>query len=257
MANRVLLTVASVLTVFALSGCLKMDADIEVHEDATVSGEMTMAMSKEMVKMLDSLAEEFGGDDAQESDDDADEADGEFFDSDEIPAGARVEPYEDDRFIGQKMTFSKITVDELNQSAETGDDTDESDWTLVRQGDEFIFESVADFGSEDAAEASADEMDLGFDKLLEDSEIRISVTFPGEVVEATGEIDGNTVVWTPQFGEKVTLRAVAKAEGGTNWLLVAGAGVGVLVLLGVALLFAMRRKGTPPTAPGTPAADSL
>ena len=52
-----LLTVTALL---ALTGCLKLDADIEVHEDETISGTMTLGMSKDAVEMLDSMAEGFG-----------------------------------------------------------------------------------------------------------------------------------------------------------------------------------------------------
>lgn len=249
--RRLFAALVVVLTALVLTGCMKVDMDIEVHDDSMVSGEMTMAVSKEMKTLMESFAQEFG----EGADVDTDGMDGNFFESDDVPEGAKVEPFENDKFIGQTMTFEKIGLAEINESA-TGDDAEE--WTIRRDGDTFVFTAEGDFASEDAAEAEGDPMDLGLDKLFADAELRIAVTFPGDVIESNGEIDGRTVVWTPEFGETLTMRAVAEAEGnsvlpdvldptsgeggGIGVLVAVVAGVVVLLLLALGLLLAVRRK---------------
>ena len=45
------------------------------------------------------------------------------------------------------------------------------------------------------------------------AELRIAITFPGEVLETNGQVEGTTVTWEPVFGERNVLSAVASASG--------------------------------------------
>jgi hypothetical protein len=45
------------------------------------------------------------------------------------------------------------------------------------------------------------------------AQLRIAITFPGEVLETNGQVDGTTVTWEPVFGERNVLTAVASASG--------------------------------------------
>lgn len=233
MRSRIAASVSlTVLAMVALTGCLKLDADIEVHTDETVSGTMTLGVSKELISMFEEMAEGMGGESTGGFDED-------MFNPDEVPEGAEVEPFEDDKFIGQTITFSDITLEELTSS--TTDESEDS-WTLVHEGDEFIFEGDASFSSEETT-TETEGMDLGLDEIFAQSDMRIALTFPGEVTEANGEIDGNTVVWRPKFGETLQMRAVAKDKAGFPWMPVLS-GAAVVLLLGVlgGLAWAMRRR---------------
>ena len=251
--RRVLTIFIALATTLALTGCLKVDMALEVHEDSMVSGEMTMGISKAAKQMMEGFAESFG--------DEADASGGlddEFFEADDVPEGATVEPYEDDKFIGQTMKFDKVSLEEINQST-TEEDSDE--WTLRREGDTFVFEADGDFGGEEASEAQDTDMDLGFEELFAEAELRIAVTFPGDVIESNGEIDGRTVVWTPEFGDQLTMHAVAQAEddsilpgflsnssssesgfGVTGVVLAVMGGLLVLLVIALGLLLITRRK---------------
>ena len=45
-------------------------------------------------------------------------------------------------------------------------------------------------------------------------ELRVKFSFPGKVMSASkgGKISGNSVTWTPVFGKKLVMKAVAKAN---------------------------------------------
>jgi len=78
--------------------------------------------------------------------------------------------------------------------------------------------------------------------LLEQFDMSISVTFPGAVIEHDGTLDGNTVTWTPAFGEITTLHAVGSAvDGGASPGLWIGVGL-VVVLVVIVLMLAMRGR---------------
>ena len=279
MRNLITPALLTVTALLALSGCVKLDADLEVHDDETVSGTMTLAMSKKAIAMVEEMAESMGdfgaeldaldsasdsGSDSESGSDtgkdtgkDADEegtddVEGltsdlteELFPTDDLPEGAEVEAYEDDKFIGQTMTFSRIAVGELGDFiAATSDDegakSDSGDgWSLTREGDTYVFEGDAVLAEESAEdEAGA----MGMEGLFDDSEIRISVTFPGEVVESNGEVDGNTVTWRPAFGDTLQMRAQAEASAGFPVWPAVGALSGVLLLGGMVLVALRQRR---------------
>lgn len=243
MHRRLAPALLTAVALVSLTGCVKLDADIEVHTDETVSGTMTVGMSKQLMEMMEGFGESFGesmgGDETgdETGDDSSATLDEDFFEPDEVPEGATVEPYEDDKFIGQTMTFSDITLDEL--SASTSDDGEEEMWTLTREGDTFIFDGNADF-AEEGDTAQAEEM--GFEEMFDDADLEISVTFPGRVTESNGEVDGNTVTWRPVFGETLDMHAEAKATSSFPVWPVVGAVAGVLLLGGLVLLALRQRR---------------
>ncbi|WP_181310986.1 LppM family (lipo)protein [Nocardioides campestrisoli] len=258
----------AVTAMLALSGCVKLDAELEVHEDETVSGTMTLAMSKKAIAMVEEMTEGFGelgasldevtGEEGTEEPDGSGTADldlpdddltkgmtEEMFPTEDLPEGAEVEAYEDDKFLGQTMTFTRISVGELGDLVAATSDEEAADsqpgkgWSLTREGDTYVFEGNADF-SEEGAEEEADAM--GMEGLFEDSELRIAVTFPGSVVDSNGEVDGNTVTWRPAFGETLEMRAEAAASEEFPVWPVVGAVSGVLLLAGLVLVAVRERR---------------
>jgi hypothetical protein len=246
----------TVVALVSLTGCMKLDADLEVHEDETVSGSMTVGMSKQAVEMMSSFGEGFGGafsegedggtDGEEPAEPDLEGFEDEFFDADDVPEGAEVEPYEDDKFIGQTMTFDGISMDELNATSGEEEDT----WTLTREGDTFIFAGNADF-SEEEGEPDAAEMEgmEEIEAMFAESEMEISVTFPGRVTDSNGEVDGNTVTWRPEFGEALDMRAEADASPSFPVWPVVGGVVGVLLLGGLVLIALRQRRSRETPSP--------
>ena len=75
----------------------------------------------------------------------------------------------------------------------------------MREGDEFHVTGGFDMSGQ---EFTGTEIPQQF---LENFEFRISITFPGPVSSASGDIDGNTVTWEPRVGQNTEIQAVASA----------------------------------------------
>jgi hypothetical protein len=192
----------------ALAGCMKIDMDMTLSEDDTVSGTMIMAFS-------DQLAETMGMD-PQELWSQA----GSDFES-TLPDGATQEPYADGEYTGTEMSFSGMSLDEFD-SGTAGDQL-----SITRDGDSFVVDGTMDLSASAEFGPMPDEMGDTFD-------VRIAVTFPGPVSESNGTVNGNTVTWNPPMGEATELHAVGSAEGGGSfpwWLVWLVVGVLVVVVV--------------------------
>jgi hypothetical protein len=175
--------------------------------------------------------------------------------------GVTTAPYEDDTFIGQTVTFDAVPIPQF--SSGEGSDT----LQIVREGDQFKVTGVMDLSS--ASGSTGDpQIDAIVQEALKSAEIRITMTFPGEVVSSNGTIDGNSVTWEPKIGERTEIQAVAKATGGSSfpWLWIVIAAVVVVVVIVVVVALSARGKkgeaapeveaGAEVTAPATPAAET-
>lgn len=242
--------VLGILGLLLLSGCFKADMDLEVTEDDLVSGTMLIALDEELAAM-------------------ADEGDDVLPDPDDLPEGARVEEYAEDGMVGQRVTFSDVPLAEFD--AQLQEDVEEgSAWSLTRDGDQFVFD--ASFSADEMA-ADADDSPTGenaefekqmqamMEQMLSTAEFRVAITFPGEVEETNGELEGTTVTWDLDITKGADMHAVAAADsGGALEDLSAAAGggdggfptvpviVGAVALLGAAAagwLLLRRRRGAP------------
>ncbi|WP_188521922.1 LppM family (lipo)protein [Isoptericola cucumis] len=209
----------------ALAGCMKVDMDMTLSEDDTVSGSMVMAISNQ-------LAETMGMEPGQLWD----QAGGEL--QQDLPEGATQEPYSDDEYTGSEFTFTDAPIENFSGGGA-------EDLSITREGDEYVVTGTMDLSE------GADQLGSMPDGVKDSFDVRIAVTFPGPVGETNGTVDGNTVVWTPQLGETTEIQARGAAEAGSSfpWWLV-GLVVGVLVLaLVVVLVVRSRRSGAAATAP--------
>lgn len=224
-----LLTVSGLLL---LSGCFKIDADFTVNADETVDGTMIVAIDKETRDMLSSMGEGSTGDE-------------DLMDLDDLPEGADAEEYDDGDFVGQEITFEGVGFEELMSGTDAdGEVTDE--WSLTHEDGELTFDGTFDLTSED------DEFDTS--ALMKGAEISISMEFPGDVSEANGDIDGNTVTWSPEVGETNEMHAVAADEAGFPYGLVAGLVAGFLLLAALAAFLVLSRRTSSPRPSATPPA---
>jgi hypothetical protein len=225
-ATRVLALGA--LTVL-LTGCLKLTMDLEVSSEDAVSGTAVFAVSRDILELTGgSLEDVIGNDSIVPSD----------------VEGVTVAPYEDDEFAGQEITFDAVPLEEFNQ--EGGEDA----LSIERQGDRFVVSGALDLTMDEA-----DTEGIPFDpqQMFDEADIRITLSFPGDVESSNGDVDGNTVTWTPTVGERTQLNAVASAvDGGDSglllWVLVAI--VALAVIAAVAIASRRRRTSPPPTASG-------
>jgi hypothetical protein len=158
----------------------------------------------------------------------------------DLPAGSDAEPYREDGFVGQQVTFESVPLSEFAGSgalSATGEDL-----SIVREGDEFHVSGAFDMSGE---EFTGTEVPQEF---LENFEFTIAITFPGKVVSATGDIDGNTVTWEPTIGENTRIEAVASAipSSSSPILLIMLVALGALVL-GAVVFFLTHRRPAPAT----------
>lgn len=191
------------VVLLTLTGCVKVDLDLEVHSDDTISGTLIMGVSKE-VPNAEQAVDQLQG---------------------QLPPGATSEPWSDDKFVGVQITYDNTPIDQFSTpSAGMGGDTGLG---LRREGDFFIL------GSPDAETDSPDLTGL-------QPVYRVRLTFPGPVVEGTGQIDGRSIEWTDM---NVNPYVKARATSVVLVPLLIGAAV-VLVLAAAALVvfLALRRQ---------------
>ncbi|MEN5075997.1 hypothetical protein ABE437_19425, partial [Isoptericola cucumis] len=212
------------VSLVALAGCMKVDMDLTLSEDDTVSGSMIMAFS-------DQFAETMGMEPGQMWDQAGSELE------QGLPEGASQEPYSADGYTGTEITFTDAPIEDF---AGTGAE----DMSITRDGDEYVVTGTMDLSE------GADQLDSMPEGVRDSFDVRIAITFPGAVGDNNGTVEGNTVSWTPQIGEATEIQARGAAEAGSSfpWWLV-GLVVGVLVLaLVVVLVVRSRRSAAAATA---------
>lgn len=235
MAGRLL---AFTTLVILLSSCIKLNMDLTVSTDNTVSGSAVVAIDKQLLALTGQPVDQiFGGDTI-------------------APAGTQgisTKDYEDDTFIGQEITFEGAPIAALSESE------DADALKIVREGDVFTVTGALDMTNDTGGGAT----DEAMQEALATADIRIAITFPGPVTSSNGEIDGNTVSWSPKVGERTELEAQASAipSGSSSpvlWIVIAV--VAVLAAIGGVMM--MRRRSavgaegpsdaTAPAMPATP-----
>ncbi|WP_081784895.1 DUF3153 domain-containing protein [Cellulomonas sp. KRMCY2] len=216
----------------ALTGCVKVDMDIQLQSDDTVDGSLLFAVSSELAELSgqdpEALAEQMQQD-MTEGDD---------------SGTTRTEPYDDGEYIGSTTYFEGETLDYFGASS---DDPDAL--KIVREGDEFVVS-----GAMDLTDAGAEDMgDVGGAM-----DVRIAITFPGAVGDHDGTLDGKTVVWEPVIGERTEINARGSAVeggglGGLQPLLIGLIALVALAAIGVVVFLVVRsrRAGAAP-APAVP-----
>ena len=248
---------AFVALVFLMTGCIKLNMNLGINSDNTVSGTIEFGIQKELVDLTGQNVEDLLGSDAP-------------FPS--SAPGVTVEPFDDGEFAGRQVILEGVPIEEFNSGGTVGASgaTGTSGPTsgagadslrIARQGDTFVVTGVLDL-SRALSGVTGPLAGTGGAQFFESANIRIAITFPGEVLQAPGgEIDGNTVTYMPEFDERLEINATGSAVdngeaadvvGGSDSflpLILIIAGV-VLVLLIVGFLVVRGRRhedggGTP------------
>jgi hypothetical protein len=258
-----------------LTGCIKLNMNLGINDDDTVSGTIQLGVDKQLLELSGQNAEDLLGGDSP-------------FPS-KAP-GVTVEPFDDGEFAGQEFTFESVPLEEFNSGGFAGATglsgvTGSSDaLNIQRRGDTFVVTGALDLSSGLSGATGPFGGSRGAD-LFRSADVKIAFTFPGEVIQAPGgQIDGNTVTYVPTFGERLEINATGSAidngqaqdvtsgDGGSNLLLYIIIGGAVLVLL-VVLFLVLRGRGskdkgagpasgfgeaavTAPQAPAPPASPS-
>lgn len=222
--KRLLIPALLASSAFVLSGCLDVDADLAVNEDATATGEMTIAISSEIsgllglgsgVDLVDQLKQ--GMLDGAEGVEDLD-----------------CEPAEQENAVAMVCSFE-------NQVFDQADDI----WNIYASDDN----TVTFYSS--SGEQAAEEQDSGlFDDLVDFDfgGYQIDVDMPGPIVS----VDGTNVDQTSETSFRIeaglndSFETIIVAEDGSSsfpWILLIVIGVAVLAVIAlVAFLIGRSRS---------------
>jgi hypothetical protein len=215
--------IATCTLAMLMTGCVKVDLNMQLHGNNTVSGTMVFAVSRDLLALTGSSADDLLGQITASAG--------------PLPAGVGLQQsaYADDRFEGKTYTFKDVPIDEFNRGTTAGESI-----AIQRVGDTFQVN-----GEVDLSPASTGPLQPGAAQLAKDMELRIAITFPGPVFQQSGgTISGNTVTWMPAFGEKTEIRATGSAigSGGPGALLWILIGLAIVLVVVVALVLIRGRR---------------
>jgi hypothetical protein len=107
MMNRVRAALVVVACLVALTGCVKLDADLKVNSNETVSGNMQIGVDKQLLESsgqsLDKVRQQIESGIKETTTD-----------------GVTCKQYEDDRYVGSNCTFEGVPFDKMGSSSGDG-----------------------------------------------------------------------------------------------------------------------------------------
>lgn len=217
--GRRLAALLLVPVVAVLSGCLKMDTEIEITGLDDVNIRMLLAIEDTYASMISEACAE------------------------EAQPGTTVTPYNEDGFIGCTIEAEGFPADQLGATGQELSITEaEGEYTFTMGGLGGAAD-MSELGVEDGAITSA--MFTSF---------RVAVTFPGQVTSNNGSstVDGNTVTWTDPTDLLSGEGLKASGEAGPGWsgVLLWTALVALGVAAVVAVVVVLRRRNAPAPAMG-------
>ena len=218
------------------TGCIKVDLSLQLHSDDTVDGTMTYAVSRDLLTLTNSTADDLLGQVASDG---------------PLPSGVPHEDsdYADDTFVGKTLAFSDVDIGAFQRSGVGGETL-----SIQRVGDSFQVS-----GEVDLTASATGQLQPGTAQLAKDMQLRLAITFPGPVQTQTGGVvTGNTVTWTPVYGQKTEIQATGSALGDetTSPLMWIAIVAGVVVLTVLVILLVRRGRRSAPGEPQVPAPTS-
>lgn len=225
--------------VLALTGCIKVDANVAIASDATASGTFGFELQKEAASFLEIN-------------------DLESFKS-QIDEGALTEGDELDSFQECVSSESDTGYVYTCTFANTPFTATDGLWTITKEGSTIVFRMVSEGGGEDAADAGALLGDAGL------GSIDVAVEFPGPITSVEGDLVEQTSETTAKISGSMmdTINVTIRSEEGSSGPNVAAilvvaiaAGVAVLLVVAVILLVMRRRAGTHEPATADTEADT-
>lgn len=217
------------LTLFVLTGCVKLNSDLDVSKDLTLSGTMSVMMKKSAIEDLGQTTDEALEEMTRDMPDMSDR-------------GVTTGEVHDELYVGIQFTLDDVdptqfTEDELGFISQLS--LSEQDGTISLSMPNPVAMPSMDMpapptGGYSGAAPGID-TGLGVDSIrsMLDESI-MTFTFPGKVIEAPGaEVNGSTASWDLQTFEGEELTAEAQASGFPWWILIV---IGTIVLLGIVAL---------------------
>lgn len=183
------------LSSFILAGCIKIDMNLEVTSQDKISGDVTLAISEALAVLAESSDSSSLGNGIYE----------------DLP-GVRVEQYNENGFTGQKIFFRAVPIEVFSQ-----EESEEGILQIVRDGDYLVTTGNFGLAEEETSEESVDFLAGGLiENIYDSADIKISIKYPGEIVETNGQITGNAITWRPKFGEENEISAKVYAPRGLS-----------------------------------------
>jgi len=223
--KRLWALIAILSSCLLLTSCIKMDVNLIINKDATVSGTMIFAVA-------DSLSE-LGGDTSKDSN--------LLEDTVNTKAkGVTESEYKSGGYTGTKYTFDRVPFEDFNKNNSGSPDS----LNFIKDGNKLTVKGFLDFSNTDSQSTDSSLGAWGdqITKSISSSfDINIAVKFPVKVLKSTGKIsdDGMTVSWQPKYGDKLDLSTTVELPSGFPIVYLAV----ILGLLGVAILiFIILRK---------------
>ncbi|WP_309073625.1 LppM family (lipo)protein [Paenarthrobacter sp.] len=214
----------------ALTGSVKLNMSVTVNNEKSVDYEVVYAIQKSVLgeKSFDEFMESNGSGSRQM----------------DIPDGATVVDYEDEKYKGKRITAANLDPAKLAESSSS-----ESPFELKKEGDFYVISMGGVTGAENGDASSSAMAKSMFD------EASVKFTFPGKVVEAKGAtVDGNSATFDMLSVNESVVQAKAEANAGIPmwiiWILVTV----LVVAAALILLFVLLRKKAARQAPAFAAA---
>jgi hypothetical protein len=186
--SRKILALLGMMLVLALAGCVRFQADLSVDDRSLLDGDIVVAVITN---------------DEPESATNARDAAADI-EARLLPAlrgsdGVTATPYEQDDYVGTRFSLDNTPLAALDGGGSEGA------LRLSRTGDQYEFSGTLDFTPGEETENAEVDGDPG------DSDISVSIGFPGEVLDHNGELDGTRVTWTTTLEGSVDMHATASA----------------------------------------------
>lgn len=225
---------ALVALLLLLSSCIKYEGVIKIEDDGSGSVDILTAVDPEAFGALGDLADlgdagDLGGDEICSS------FSSELNSPGDLPAGANVQPYNEDGFCGARVQYTLAAS--TDHSAALADVFDDST-RIYKQGDNWFFES--NFNADEVTgEASAFGGDDIVGDLFADASFKITIDLPGRAVpsenNATNVGDDGRFTWDIDLLNPPA-RLFAQTEPGSGGGTGGGGGGGISpILIGVIL----------------------
>ena len=211
MMNRVRAALVVVACLVGLTGCVKLDADLKVGSNETVSGNMKIGVDKQLLQSsgqsLDKIREQI-----------------ETSIKSTATQGVECKSYEDDKYVGSNCTFSNVPFDKMGSSSGEG-------VGFTKDGDKVKV-------TVDAGDLSGNLPSGG-----SQPEVNFKVTMPGKILEhdSGAKVSGRTATYD-SLDKLGKISLTSEAGGGfPMWALIL---IIVLVLLaiGAAVFFILRSR---------------
>lgn len=198
-----------------LTGCLKLDADLEVSSSDLVSGQFSAGLAV-AVAGTEQVPSEI-----------------ELYRYFEPADGVTLDTFVDEEFIGEVVTFENVPFGYFGEQADG-----EPLLTFERDGDLIRIGGVINLNNLSGIENYGGRQE----------NVSITIKVPGEVIASNGIVsaDGRTIEWSPLFGTTTALEATIDAPPDSGLSLQLTILLSILIVAGAAAVFVARSRRDKP-----------